>query len=176
MASIKDLKRMCKNMTCKDCQLSDSDAADCWMFTLPDSYPDEDIDAIVDKWVEEHPAAKESAKEFVDKVRKLADEYNVNYFVVTDGYSSISNNGNDAVRNARKAHMKWEKEHGFETEGHPVKTYAMDFLGKFLNAQLYGDKTPIACRENIYGNGCPRRDNTVSDCADCWNQIIPEDK
>ena len=66
MATIKDLKRMCKNMVCKDCPLSGSDAADCWMFTLPDSYPDEDIDAIVDKWVSEHPV-KTYMQDFFEK-------------------------------------------------------------------------------------------------------------
>ena len=58
---------------------------------------------------------------------------------------------------------------------HPVKTYIMDFLEKFPNAQLYGDKTPIACRKFIYNNGCPRRTNIVSDCADCWDMEMKED-
>jgi hypothetical protein len=127
MASIKDLKRMCKNMTCKDCQLSGSGVADCWMYTLPDSYPDEDIDAIVDKWVEEHPATKESAKE-----------------------------------------------HGFETEGHHVKTYAMDFFEKFPNAYVDRYKTPKVCRVIIYGNNCPKECHIVSSCYDCWNMEIKE--
>ena len=107
MASIKDLKRMCKSFkdSCDGCPLHNEIDNVCLMLTL-ERLPN-NADEIVDKWVETHPAAKESAKEFVDKVRKLADEYNVNYFVVTDGYSSINNNGNDAVRNARKAHMKW---------------------------------------------------------------------
>lgn len=55
MATIKDLTRMCKETKCKDCPLSGGDVNDCWVYTLPDSYPDEDIDAIVDKWVSEHP-------------------------------------------------------------------------------------------------------------------------
>ena len=63
---------------------------------------------------------------------------------------------------------KWVSEH-------PVKTYAMDFLEKFPNARLYGDKTPTACREFIYNNGCPRRTNIVSDCADCWDMEMKED-
>lgn len=54
MARIKDLKRMCKETKCKDCPLSGSDVNDCWVIQPPDSYPDEDIDAIVDKWVKEH--------------------------------------------------------------------------------------------------------------------------
>ena len=55
MATIKDLTRMCKETKCKDCPLSGSDVNDCWVIQPPDSYPDEDIDAIVDKWVSEHP-------------------------------------------------------------------------------------------------------------------------
>lgn len=166
MAKIKDLTRMCKQTKCKDCPLSDGDDVnDCWVYTLPDSYPDEDIDAIVDKWVEEHPAAKE----FVDKVRKLADEYNVNYFVVTDGYSSISNNGNDAVRNARKAHMKWEKEHGFETEEHSAKTYLQDFFEKFPKAPKGEEGTPKICPHQIYPE-ISADDRCPEDCLRCWKQ------
>lgn len=70
--------------------------------------------------------------------------------------------------NADEIVDKWVSEH-------PVKTYAMDFLEKFPNARLYGDKTPTACREFIYNNGCPMRTNIVSDCADCWNMGIKED-
>lgn len=55
MASIKDLKRMCKNTACKDCPLSNEKGNDCLVYSTPDCYPDENIDAIVDKWVEEHP-------------------------------------------------------------------------------------------------------------------------
>lgn len=66
MAHIKELKRMCKNMTCKDCPLSDGDVNDCWVLQPPDSYPDEDIDAIVDKWVLEHPV-KTYMQDFFEK-------------------------------------------------------------------------------------------------------------
>ena len=56
----------------------------------------------------------EKAREFVMEVRELARKYDLNYFVVTDGFSGINNNGNAAVKNARDAHVKWEKENGFE--------------------------------------------------------------
>ena len=55
---------------------------------------------------------KEKAREFVSKVRELAKEYDLPFFVVTNGASATSNNGCDAVRNAREAHIKWEKENG----------------------------------------------------------------
>lgn len=48
MASIKDLKRMCKNMVCKDCPFIDFDCCE------PNHLPD-NADEIVDKWVSEHP-------------------------------------------------------------------------------------------------------------------------
>lgn len=70
--------------------------------------------------------------------------------------------------NADEIVDKWVSEH-------PVKTYAMDFLKKFPNARLYGDKTPTACRDFIYNNGCPKRINIVSDCADCWDMEMKED-
>lgn len=66
MATIKDLIRMCKETKCKDCPLSGGTVDDCWVFTLPDSYPDEDIDAIVDKWVSEHPV-KTYLQDFFEK-------------------------------------------------------------------------------------------------------------
>lgn len=58
----------------------------------------------------------EIAREFCQKVRNLADEYNVSFFVVTEGASAIKNNNCEAVKNARDCHIKWEKEHGFDPE------------------------------------------------------------
>ncbi len=55
----------------------------------------------------------EKAREFCRKVKLLASEYNVPFFVVTDGASAISNNGCAAVKNARDNHINWEKENGF---------------------------------------------------------------
>ena len=52
------------------------------------------------------------AREFCQKVRKLADEYGLPFFVVTDGASAINNNGCEAVKNARDNHIKWELENG----------------------------------------------------------------
>lgn len=67
MARIKDLTRMCKETKCKDCSLnSGGDVNDCWVYTFPDSYPDEGIDAIIDKWVSEHPV-KTYAMDFFEK-------------------------------------------------------------------------------------------------------------
>ena len=52
----------------------------------------------------------------------MALKRKLNYFLVTDGASGISNNGNPAVRNAREAQIKWELEHGadpYEDWGRP---------------------------------------------------------
>lgn len=57
-----------------------------------------------------------NAREFCEKVRKLASEYDLPFFVVTDGASATCNNGCEAVRNARLYHEKWEKEHGFDPD------------------------------------------------------------
>lgn len=68
MASIKDLKRMCKGYSdCDDCPLSMEDC-------LPDSLPD-NADEIVDKWVAEHPVktyAMDFFEKFPDARRKVA--------------------------------------------------------------------------------------------------------
>lgn len=55
-----------------------------------------------------------SAREFIREVQKIAKKYNANFFIVTDGASAINNNGNAAVKAARDAHVKWEKEHGHD--------------------------------------------------------------
>lgn len=55
----------------------------------------------------------ELARDFCNKVRILAKEYDLPFFIVTDGASSISNNGwCSAVKNARDNHIKWELENG----------------------------------------------------------------
>ena len=53
----------------------------------------------------------EKAREFCQKVKELAKEYDLSFFVVTEGASAISNNGCEAVKNARDNHIKWELEH-----------------------------------------------------------------
>ncbi len=56
------------------------------------------------------------ARELVTKVRKLAEEYNANFYFVTDGASAINNKENEAVEVARNAVAKWEREHGIDDE------------------------------------------------------------
>lgn len=56
----------------------------------------------------------EKAREFCERVRILANEYNLPFFIVTDGASATFNNDCEAVKNARDNHIKWEKEHGFD--------------------------------------------------------------
>ena len=60
MASIKDLKRMCKeHFKCVGCPFIDFDCCE------PDHFPD-NADEIVDKWVSEHPI-KTYAMDFFEK-------------------------------------------------------------------------------------------------------------
>lgn len=51
-----------------------------------------------------------TAREFLNEAKK----YNANFFIVTDGASMINNNGNQAVENARKCQIEWEKKHNFD--------------------------------------------------------------
>lgn len=73
----------------------------------------------ISKYSDVNEACKDidTARRFVRDVGKLAKKYNANYFIVTDGASGTSNgNGgisNPAVRNAREAQIKWERENGF---------------------------------------------------------------
>ena len=53
----------------------------------------------------------QKAREFCQKVKELANEYDLSFFVVTEGASATSNNGCEAVKNARDNHIKWELEH-----------------------------------------------------------------
>ena len=56
------------------------------------------------------------ARKFVSEVGRIAKKYNANYFIVTDGVSGISNNGNEAVSHARKSQIEWEKKKGFDPD------------------------------------------------------------
>lgn len=57
-----------------------------------------------------------SARKFVSEVVELANKYNVNFFLVTDGASAISNTNNPAVEHARKCHIEWELKNGIDPE------------------------------------------------------------
>lgn len=69
MATIKDLKRMCKSYTsCKDCPIYDNGCGvDYPIEDLPDN-----IDEGIDKWVKEHPS-KTYIDDFVNKFPHIAD-------------------------------------------------------------------------------------------------------
>ena len=54
------------------------------------------------------------SREFCKKVKELAKEYDLSFFVVTEGASATNNNGCEAVKNARDNHIKWELEHNFD--------------------------------------------------------------
>lgn len=54
------------------------------------------------------------ARQFVSEVIQLSKKYGLNCFVITDGASGISNNGNPAIAHARKCHTEWERSNGID--------------------------------------------------------------
>ena len=63
--------------------------------------------------------------------------------------------------------QKWSDEH-------PKKTYAQDFLEKFPKAQRGSDGTLLACRNAIYGGGCPKIEPNIDCCYECWDEPMEE--
>ena len=63
--------------------------------------------------------------------------------------------------------QKWSDEH-------PKKTYAQDFLEKFPKAQRGSDGTLLACRNAIYGGGCPKIEPNIECCYECWDEQMEE--
>lgn len=57
-------------------------------------------------------------------------------------------------------------------DNNPLRTYKEDFFEKFPNAKKYDDGTPMACRNDIYGNV---KDCSGRCCDVCWNEPM-EDK
>ena len=51
------------------------------------------------------------AQQFCLEVKKLAAQYKLPFFVVTDGASATVNQNCEAVSHARKAHIEWEKKY-----------------------------------------------------------------
>lgn len=70
------------------------------------------------------------------------------------------------VKTAIETVQKWSNEH-------PKKTYVQDFFEKFPDAPK--DKSakseyPDACRNMIYGGGCPTIESRTDCCYECWNE------
>lgn len=57
-----------------------------------------------------------SSKLFLTEVIELAKEYDLPFFIVTDGASVSSNCGSEAVRHAHQAHKDWERSKGIDPE------------------------------------------------------------
>lgn len=71
-----------------------------------------------------------------------------------------------------EAIQKWSDEH-------PKKTYVQDFFEKFPNAPK--DKSakgeyPDACRNLIYGGGCPKIESRIDCCYKCWNEPMNDEE
>ena len=56
------------------------------------------------------------AQKFCLEVKQLAAKYNLPFFVVTEGASATCNDDCDAVKNARTAHIQWEKRHSIDSD------------------------------------------------------------
>ena len=59
---------------------------------------------------------EEVSRDFLRDIEEINKKYGLSYFVVTEGASATRNNGHDAVRNAREAHKKWERKHGYDPD------------------------------------------------------------
>lgn len=93
----------------------------------------------------------ETARKFVRDVGKLAKKYDANYFIVTDGASGTSNNGNPAVANARRAQIEWEKRNGFD----PDEDWSKDKVNESIDTFI---KTPIYEKDIILYHGTSIQD------------------
>lgn len=62
--------------------------------------------------INESKKEKEDVRKLCREVKKLADNYGVNFIFVTDGASITHNNGNKAITHLRKELIKWELENG----------------------------------------------------------------
>lgn len=56
------------------------------------------------------------ARLFAARVRELAKEYDLDFFLVTQGASATSSRGCEAVEHARRCHEEWEQAHGIDPE------------------------------------------------------------
>ena len=56
----------------------------------------------------------EKARNLCMEVKNLANKYSLPFFFVTDGASINSNNGCDAVKQARQCHEDWEIRNGYD--------------------------------------------------------------
>lgn len=68
--------------------------------------------------------------------------------------------------------QKWSTEH-------PKKTYVQDFFEKFPNApkdKSAKDEYPDACRNLIYGGGCPKIESRIDCCYKCWNEPMNDEE
>lgn len=89
---------------------------------------------------------KTRAREFVSRVRDLAIEYNLPFFIVTDGASATSNNGCEAVRVARENHIKYE----LSINADPYEDWSKDNFISFPIEELDDLKKRLDDNKDIY--------------------------
>lgn len=55
-----------------------------------------------------------TSRRLAKEVKELASKYDLEFFFVTEGASCCHIKENEAIRNARREHEKWEIKHGFD--------------------------------------------------------------
>ena len=132
----------------------------------------------------------EKAREFCSEVKKLSQKYNLPVFMVTDGASITSNNGCEAVKNARENHIKWEEKNGFDPYedwgnnsitnitfglGEENKAFEKYFIGKsYLNPLTNPNETIFlanvtfepGCRNNWHIHHATKGGGQILICVD----------
>ena len=78
---------------------------------------------------------KQKARQLVMEIAKLAEQYKLPIFAVTEGASITRNNGSAAVRNARLAQIEWEKANGEDPDEDwmPKKAHDAELYTRILN-------------------------------------------
>lgn len=84
---------------------------------------------------------------------------------------TIATRSAEVVIKAIENLQKWSDEH-------PKKTYAQDFFEKFPKApknKSAKSEYPDACRNLIYGGGCPKIELRIDCCYKCWNEPMKDE-
>lgn len=89
------------------------------------------------------------AREFVSEVMRLANEYELNCFVVTDGASGITNTDNPAVEHARKCHTEWEVKNGIDPEHDWSKDEEQQMISSGYSAEIFIEYIYIQVSERL---------------------------
>ena len=85
----------------------------------------------------------EKARIFCKEVKKLGRQFNLNFFFLTEGASVTSNNGNPAIRHARKCHEEWERQNGFD----PDEEWSIESVVKLMYRGAHSRATIVDMKD-----------------------------